>query len=65
MFLVLKFDWLVILAVLNSIKVIGEFVFLSSEIVLEVNEIFFGIFKKKEIIVLVFLDSINSKIKIF
>lgn len=65
MFLVLKFDWLVILAVLNSIKVIGEFVFLSSEIILEVNEIFFGIFKKKEIIVLVFLDSINSKIKIF
>lgn len=65
MFLVLKFDWLVILAVLNSIKVIGEFVFLSSEIILEVNEIFFGILKKKEIIVLVFLDSINSKIKIF
>lgn len=65
MFLVLKFDWLVILAVLNSIKVIGEFVFLSFEIVLEVNEIFFGILKKKEIIVLVFLDSINSKIKIF
>lgn len=55
----------VLVWILNSIKVIGEFVFLSSEIVLEVNEIFFGIFKKKEIIVLVFLDSINSKIKIF